>query len=311
MTQKPKVHVIGSYAVGMTMSTSAFPTEGQTVQGYGFCQLHGGKGSNQAVGAARLGADVMFTAALGDDPLADQALKMLTTEGIRTDTIATMKDAHTGVGFVMVKDQGENEILIDLGANELMRTEQVEAAFNTNYRPDIVLVQLEANIEAAAHALKLARSMGIPTILNPAPYRQAGAELAGLATYITPNQTEAQSLLGIEGEPRHLCEVLAQTYRVQVVLTAGTEGAYIATEKEVLHLPVKKVNVVDTTGAGDCFNAALAVSLAEGNSLEDAVYFANIAATESVQVRGVVESMPDRKTIDRIINKEKHEHEAK
>ena len=298
MTRKTKIHVIGSYAVGMTMRAAVFPQVGETVPGYNFNQFHGGKGSNQAVGAARMGAEVMFTGCVGTDHLGDSALAMLKNEGIETQTVFRTDEYSTGVGFVIVGDSGDNEIVIDLAANDRITTWQIEKAFNSGFNPDIMLIQLEANLDAVYCALKLAKERGIPSILNPAPYRDVSEDFVGLATYITPNQTEGESLLGLKGTPEFLCSELKSKFGNEVILTAGEDGAYYTEDGTVKQSKGFKTVPRDTTGAGDCFNAALAVMLGEGNELSNALEAANFAASCSVQIEGVLESLPYRKTID-------------
>ena len=302
--KRTKIHVIGSYAVGMTMSTDRFPKIGETVAGYGFKQLHGGKGANQAIAAARLGAEVFYTTCLGNDSLGDTALAMLRAEKIDTSSIVRSESASTGVGFVMVGDSGDNEILIDLGANEELTTADIAAAFAAGFAPDVLLVQLEANLDAVFYALKLAREQGITVILNPAPFRKIPDGFVTLATYITPNQTEAASLLGREGSPEELCKGLYDKYKVKVVLTAGEEGAYVYEgDSSVKKIQGEVVAVTDTTGAGDCFSGMLAVMLGRGFDLEKAVQAANIAAGVSVQVEGVVESLPHISALQGVFSK--------
>ncbi len=291
--KNPKIHVIGSYAVGMTMNTKQFPRVGETIAGHNFKQIHGGKGANQAVAAARLGADVFFTTCLGSDVFGDLALKMLKREGINTSSVVQCSKTSTGVGFVMVGESGDNEILIDLGANEKLTAENIDEAFAYNFDTDIMLVQLEANLNAVYHALNLANKRNIPVILNPAPFRKVPDEFVSLATYITPNHTEASSLLGYSAEPQELCLKLYEKFKVKVILTAGEDGAYVLENyPNVIKVDGDKVDAIDTTGAGDCFSATLAVMIANGVDLLKAVKIANISAAMSVQISGVVESLP-------------------
>lgn len=309
MNTKKKVHVIGSYAVGMTMRTATFPKEGETVPGYNFQQLHGGKGSNQAVGAARMGAEVKFTACVGQDMLGDAAIDMLVSEGIDITSVFRSPTKSTGVGFVMVGESGENEIVIGLEANEELNVDHIEKAFASGFEADVLLVQLEANLDAVFHAMKLAQDKGIPVVLNPAPYREVSDEFVKLATYITPNETEAESLLGRSGTPEQLCHWLYEKYGTQVILTAGKDGAYFTEidksnqQLVVTQVPVEKVKVVDTTGAGDCFNSSFTVAYAEGKPIHECVLVANTSATLSVQIDGVVESLPYREDVDNILLK--------
>ncbi|ADK80302.1 ribokinase [Sediminispirochaeta smaragdinae] len=305
MERKPRIQVIGSYAVGMTMGTDRFPKEGETVPGYGFCQLHGGKGSNQAVGAARGGGEVHFTSCIGRDRMGDDAISMLRKEGIGTETVFRNSEASTGVGFVMVGSSGENEILIDLGANEKLGRDHIDTIFTSSPLPEIILVQLEANLDAVHYAIRRADEKGIPVVLNPAPFRAVPDEMVAAASYITPNQTEAQSLLGKNADPQILCKELTAKYGNTVILTAGKHGAFIMEDGEAVAIPVPEVTVKDTTGAGDCFNAALTVALAEGKGLRDAVTFANAAASLSVQVPGVIESLPFRDAVEDFLKQQR------
>jgi ribokinase len=288
----------------MTMKTNRFPREGETVPGYGFSRLHGGKGSNQAVGAARAGGTVYFTSCVGEDGMGDDAIAMLNAEGVFTETVFRSSEASTGVGFVMVGSSGENEILIDLGANDKLERSHIDSVFDLKKQADILLVQLEANIDAVAYAISLAGAKGIPVILNPAPYRDIPDEMVAGAAFITPNQTEAESLLGMKAQPETLCRELTSRYGNTVVLTTGSSGAYIMEDGKVVNIPVPAVEVQDTTGAGDCFNAALAVALGEGRVLREAVRFANAAASLSVQIPGVVESLPVRADVEKFLNEE-------
>ena len=304
MTQKAKIHVIGSYAVGMTIKTPSFPGPGETVQGYGFQQFHGGKGSNQAVGAARMGAEVLYTGCIGTDAFGKAALAMYDMEGVVKDTVFTTDECSTGVGLVIVGDSGENEIVIDLGANNMLSNEHIDSAFSSGFAADIMLVQLEANLDAVFYALKMAKQKGIPSVINPAPYRQVSEEFIRLATYITPNQTEAAQLAGCDAEPEKQCRLLKERYAVDVILTVGENGAYYTRDDEVIHCAGFSANPVDTTGAGDCFNAALAVMLAEGKDLGTAIRIANLSASRSVEVDGVLESLPHRTEIDELIKRQ-------
>jgi ribokinase len=297
-----KVAVIGSYAVGMTMGCKRFPGEGETVMGRGFQMLHGGKGSNQAIAVARLGGAVVFGGSVGRDDFGSSALRMLKNEGIDTSFVKRAEGAPTGVGIVIVAESGNNEIVIDLGANNRLMPSDIDAMSEAIAGVDLLLVQLEVNPEAVIRAIDIAHGKGIAVILNPAPFQKLPDEAIRKTTYITPNETEAAAMLGVdprqEQDGRRLAAMLFERYEVNVLVTLGDKGVYVRTQDLDERVPGYAVNVVDTTGAGDAFSGALAVALGEGRPLRDAVRFANCAAGLSVEVEGVVPSLPTRAVVN-------------
>lgn len=293
------ITVIGSYAVGMTMECQEFPVAGETVKGHNFRRLHGGKGSNQAIGVARMGGKAIFGSCVGMDSFGDDALAMHDAEGIdRRFVKRTDKDA-TGVGLVIVAASGNNEIVIGLGANEHFLPSDVDAMRDTIAKSDLLLVQLEMNLESVLHAIDVAKEVGVPVILNPAPFSRIPDEAIRKVTYLTPNETEAAAMLGLASVPdgRELAHRLHETYGSSAVVTLGEKGAYIKSKDIDEQVPGIKVEPVDSTGAGDTFSSALAVALGEGKDLRQAVRFANYAGGLSVTVKGVVESIPYRRQI--------------
>ncbi len=294
------ITVIGDYAVGMTMECNEFPQAGETVKGRNFRRLHGGKGSNQAIGAARLGAHTVFGGCLGNDGFGDDALAMMKAEGMDvTHVLRTDKDA-TGVGVVIVNASGNNEIVIGLGAAEHFLPADVDAMLPAIKKSDILLLQLEMNLDAVAHAIEVAHGAGTPVILNPAPFSKIPDQYLKQATYLTPNETEAAAMLGLDSIPdgAELARRLHAAYGATAVVTLGEKGAYVKSADADELVPGVAVEAVDTTGAGDTFSAALAVGLGEGMELLDAVRFANRAAALSVTVKGVVESIPARAQVE-------------
>lgn len=294
--------VIGSYAVGMTMGCARFPREGETVMGHGFQLLHGGKGSNQAIAVARLGGSVTFGAALGKDTFGQSALDMLKAEGIDTTFVKLMDGVSTGVGFVIVSESGNNEIVIDLGANNRLLPADIDRMSNAIADNDLLLVQLELNAEAVIRAIDIAYQRGTKIILNPAPFQKLPDEAVRKTSYITPNETEAAAMLGPSVSETHdgrtLAHRLFDRYGVNALVTLGEKGAYVRTGTIDEQVPGYVARVVDTTGAGDSFSGALAVGLGEGTPLLDAVRFANRAASMSVEVEGVVPSIPYRNAVE-------------
>ncbi len=300
--RKARIAVIGSYAVGMTMGCRRFPHEGETVMGRGFQMLHGGKGSNQAIAAARLGADVLFGGSVGKDDFGASALRMLADEGIDTTYVKRAEGEPTGVGIVIVAENGNNEIVIDLAANDSLPPSAVDAMGDAIADRDLLLLQLEVNPEAVIRAIEIAHRRGTPVILNPAPFRALPDEVVRKTAYITPNETEAAGMLGLDPrqtrDGRELAAALYDRYRVNVIVTLGENGVHVRTESLDERVEGYTARVVDTTGAGDSFSGALAVALGEGRALRDAVRFANCAASLSVEVVGVVPSLPRRAAVD-------------
>ncbi|MDR1612994.1 MAG: ribokinase [Planctomycetota bacterium] len=300
---KPVIAVIGNYAVGMTIECDRFPRPGETVKGRNFNSFHGGKGSNQAIGAARLGGDVIYGAMLGMDKFGDEALAMLKSEGINVERVMRTDKTSTGVGLIYVDANGDNEIVIGLGGSELISPKDIRAMRAAVAGSKILLLQLEANLEAVAEAIAMAHELGVPVILNPAPFSPLPDAVVGKTTYITPNETEAAAMLGLDSVPEggELARGLHEKFGVSAVVTLGDKGAYIKTADLDRAVPGIRVETVDSTGAGDTFSSALAVALAEGKGLVDAVVFANHAAGLSVTVKGVVESIPYRGRVEELM----------
>ena len=295
----PRITVVGSYATGLTMKVERMPRTGETLLGKGYRVDYGGKGSNQAVGCARLGARVSFVARIGTDSFGEMALGLYRDEGIDITHVKRTADAPTGVGFIIVEAaSGHNCITIDPGANELLTAADVaqcEAAFNSSA---VVLTQLEIPVAAAEAALARGRERGAITILNPAPVRPLPPSLLQLVDILTPNQSEAKVLAGLspvaEVEPEAVARRLIRSGVKQVVMTLGENGALIVTDKSSTRIPAVCMSAVDTTGAGDAFNAGLAIALACGTSLEEAVPFAAVTGGLAVIKEGVVPSLPNR-----------------
>ena len=298
----PKICVIGSYAVGMTMYTERFPVPGETVPGRGFQQFHGGKGSNQAIGASRLGADVTFCSAVGNDRLGQQALAKLQAERLDTTHVGVHDDLPTGVGLVIVDESGENEIVIDFGANRAIREADVEALRPTIASSDLLLLQLEIPTATVEHAIRVAHECATPVILNPAPFQRFDYTLLRYVDVLTPNRTEAAMLLGGAGEMtiEQLAAAVREAYGCNVLLTCGAAGAYLLTDRMATLVPGRTVKSVDTTGAGDAFNAALSCKYAQGVPLDEAARYANIAAGISTTIEGVVPALPRTDQVDAV-----------
>lgn len=296
-----KIVVAGSFNTDLTSYMARMPRPGETVHGERFVTGAGGKGSNQAVAAARLGAEVSFIGRVGKDVFAELAYEIWDAEGVNRDFVSRDDEHATGVAPILVDGQGENMIVVVLGANLRVGREDIDAARDRIATADILIAQLEINLDMVAYALQTAKELGVRTILNPAPAAELPAGMLELADYVTPNETELEALggagLDVEAAARGLLTRADQT----VVVTLGARGAQIVTQSGSAIVPSYAVDVVDTTGAGDAFNAGLAVALAEGMDLEAAVRFANGAAALCVTKPGTARSTPYRGEVDALV----------
>jgi ribokinase len=300
----PKIVVVGSFNTDLTAYTERMPRPGETVIGQKFVTGPGGKGSNQAVAAARLGADVTFVGRVGQDVFAEIGMKIWREEGINTDFVVRDPDNATGVAPIWVDSAGENMIIVVPGANLTVSTADVDAAADVIAAADVLIVQLEINFDALSHALQVAKSHGVRTILNPAPAGVISRDVLALADFLTPNETELEVLSGksgvdIDAAARSLLTAEQQT----AVVTLGAQGAHWVNRSGSGSIPTFPVEVVDTTGAGDAFNGGFAVALAEGRTLEEAIRFGNATAALSVTRPGTAPSMPSREEVEALLQK--------
>ena len=292
------VAVVGSYATGLTMRVNRFPSPGETLLAKGYRVDFGGKGSNQAVACARLGAQVSFIAKIGRDNFGEMALRLHRQENVDIDSVIQIPDQPTGVGFIVVDANGNNCITIDPGANELLKAEEVSQGLKALTAEAVVIAQLEIPVEAAGAAMARGRERQALTILNPAPARILPDAVLQLVDVLTPNQAEAKVLIGQSPdaaiEPEVVARELVRRGVKQVVITLGDRGALIATATSCVRIPAIQVSAEDTTGAGDSFNAGLAVALSCGEKLDEAVRFAVVTGGLAVTREGVVPSLPTR-----------------
>jgi ribokinase len=295
----PLVTVVGSYATGLTLKVKRLPRPGETVLASGYRVDYGGKGSNQAVGCARLGAKVVFVARIGKDTFGEMALRLYREERIDIAFVHQVAEHPTGVGFILVEaGTGNNCIALDPGANELLSAADVAQCDSHLKTAAVVLTQLEIPVAAAETALACGRAKGAMTILNPAPVRPLPASVFQLVDVLTPNQTEAKVLTGRSPdagtEPEEVARDLIRAGVRTVVMTLGERGALTVTASSSKHIPATQLRAVDTTGAGDAFNAGLATALASGESLESAVELAVVTGGLAVTKEGVIPSLPRR-----------------
>lgn len=293
--------VAGSMNMDMVVKTSHLPQPGETVLGGAFFMNPGGKGANQAVAAARLGGDVVFIGKIGSDIFGKQSSQLFDDEGIDTQGILSDEDSPSGIALITVDQFGENSIVVAPGANANLVPHDVEKAFARYPKGKILLIQLEIPMDTVEFAAAHARKQGIKVILNPAPANDRISKLFPLIDIITPNVHEAEMLTGIRITDIPSAMRAAESIYAQgvgnVIITLGKKGAVLLEDGVASHIPAPEVETVDTTAAGDVFNGALAVAIAEGKELADATAFACRAASISVTRFGAQSSIPFRNEV--------------
>jgi ribokinase len=297
--------VVGSSNTDMIINLDRIPKPGETLLGGEFRTAAGGKGANQAVGAARAGGEVTFIAKVGRDPLGDQAVQGFVREGMQVDYVFRDATHPSGVALIFVAKNGQNSIAVATGANARLSPAEVRRAAPAFRGAAVVLTQLETPLETVRAAAELAAQAGARLILNPAPARALPGGLLKQVAVLTPNESEAELLTGVRVDGEAAAAAAADRLLAKgvqtVVLTLGARGAFVATGHLRQRVAGFRVRPVDTTAAGDIFNGALAVALAEGKSLLDAVRFANAAGALSVTKPGAQPSAPRRREIERLV----------
>ncbi len=297
MTERPvRVCVVGSCNLDLTFRVARLPRPGETVAAHALAQGFGGKGANQAVAAARLGARVSLVGRVGDDGVGRQYREHLAAEGVDPTFVHADPHQPTGTASIYVDAAGENSIVVALAANGAVSPADVIAAADAIQRADVLLCQLETPLDVVLEALRVARAAGVRTVLNPAPAAELPDELLRLCDVCVPNETELQRLTG-QPAGEAAARALQRRGPASVVVTLGAAGA-LALDAAADHVPGLRVDAVDPTGAGDVFTAALAVALAEGSALRAAVGRANVAAALSVTRPGAQVAAPMRAEVD-------------
>lgn len=308
-----RLTILGSYAKALVVTSDRIPVSGETLLGRDYRETYGGKGSDMAVQAARLGAEVRFLGVVGDDNLGHEFLELMAAEGVDTTGTRVTSERNTGVGLIIKDTAGANIIVVDMGANELFTSSDLEASVDAIRNTDTVLAQLEIPLPTVLQGLRLAHAAGVRTVLNPAPAVDlTGADLSDV-DILTPNETEARVVLGLSPEDSTpnaeiARRILALGCRT-VVMTLGEKGAaaYAMADGQVTEAVTRAwpVEVVDSNGAGDSFNAALCTALGEGADLNDAVSFA--AATAALCCTGweTVPSYHTRVQVEEFMDQEK------
>jgi ribokinase len=299
---KPRIVVVGSVNADMVVKAQRLPNPGETVTGGHFIMAAGGKGANQAVAAARLGAEVTLVAKVGADIFGDQAVENFRREGIHTDCILRDQNGHTGVALILVDDGGENMISVASGANHALTVEEIAAAADHIRAADVLMLQLEIPMDAVSRAAQIADEAGVPVILDPAPAAPLPESLLPHVSYLTPNESEAERLTGIpvidEATARLASERMLALGATCVIVTLGAKGALLATADQMRLIPTVPVNAVDTTAAGDAFNGGLAWALAIGMLPEAAVRQACLVGALSATRLGAQPSLPTREELE-------------
>jgi ribokinase len=294
----PRIVVVGSANIDLVTYTDAFPRPGETIFGREFSLGFGGKGANQAVAARLCGADVAMVARVGDDLFGPATIENFAARGIDVNHVKITPGVSSGVAPIFVESSSQNRIWVVKGANDHLRPEDVDAAAGLIERADFVVLQLEIPLETVFYTLRLARSRGVRTILNPAPAQTLDLEAASFANYVTPNETEAEALTGMPvrdvAEARACAQRLLDNGLRRVIITLGANGCLLVSSEGAHHVAPFPVTPVDTTGAGDAFTGSLACFLAEGFPELDALARANRYAALSTLSPGTQKSFITR-----------------
>lgn len=281
-----KIVVIGSCNMDLTVECDHWAKPGETIFGKGLNISPGGKGANQAVTAARLGAEVIFVGCVGDDVYGELARKNLKANKVDTTYLQVLPGENSGTAHITIAEE-DNTIIVIKGANALVAPALVDKAWEAISGADMVLLQHEIPLATNAYIIKKCAAAGVPVLLNPAPVEPVPAEILKLVTYLTPNEHEAAILF-----PATERNDIVLQNQGKVIMTLGSKGVIYAEDGEVCTVPAYKVKTIDTTGAGDTFNGAFAVARAKGYILKDSISFANAAAALSVTKLGAQGGMP-------------------
>ena len=302
-----KILVIGPSNTDMIIKLERLPTPGETIIGGDFATAGGGKGANQAVQCARLGAGVILLARIGKDPFGDRSVEQFRKEGIDTSFIIRDEEHHSGIALIFVDKTGENMIAVAPGSNSFLSGDDVRGAREAFKLSSTLLLQLEIPLEPVETAVYLAKEEGLTVILNPAPAQPLPQSVLQNIDILVPNETEAKILCGFppdeEIPAKKLGEMLLGKGVKRVIITLGSKGAIFIDSEEEFDVPAFRVQSVDTTAAGDSFCGALAVAIAEGKEMKEAIRFASACAAISTTRLGAQPSLPHRKEVEEFLSK--------
>jgi ribokinase len=298
-----KIVVIGSLNMDFFVRVARLPQPGETILGSSFEMLPGGKGANQAYAVARLGGTAEMIGCVGQDIFGQRLINNLKTAGVETSHVLETSTSPTGVAFIAVEKNGQNQIVVAPGANENLNSGHIMRALS-EIRPEYILLQLEVPLSIVECAIIVGRNQHAFLVLDPAPVKPIDPRLLSQIDILTPNESEALSLLGRRGNSISLEEAgavagdLLKMGPRQVILKLGKNGAWYKDGTRSRHFPARTVQAIDATAAGDTFNGALSVALAEGRSIDEAILFANNAASLSVTKLGAQASIPTREEVE-------------
>lgn len=283
-----KLAVVGSINIDQTVTAERIPLKGETLPGGSLRYIPGGKGANQAVAMAKLGAQVEMFGCVGDDDNGRKMVENLQANGVETSHIQVVSGVPTGIAIITVGDH-DNTIIVVEGANGCADRAYIDSIKDELLTYDMVVLQHEIPLDAVHYVVELCAQHGIPTVLNPAPAAKVPMDIIDKVTYLTPNEHEAVLIFGEE----RTTEELLRAYPEKLIITQGSRGVSVALASgEVLTVPARKTEVVDTTGAGDTLNGAFSVRIAQGSSIADALLYANTAASLSTEKFGAQSGMP-------------------
>jgi ribokinase len=299
---RPKIVVIGCLHTDFTVKVKTIPRIGESVLGKSFKRSPGGKGANQAVAAARLGADVVLIGRVGADVFGKELIKNLRENGIDTKYIIEDSETYTGLALIMVDEDGDNILAVASGADMRIRKEDIDRAEEIIKLSDILLIQLETPLQIVEYAINIAFNKGVKVLLNPAPAQKMSKDLLKKVYVLIPNEKEAELLSNVKIKDLNSSKIsakkLLENGTENIVITLGKNGSIIATKEETVHINGLNVNAIDTTGAGDAFCGALAVALSSGKELKEAVIYANYAGALATTKIGAQEALPTKEELE-------------